>query len=356
MRTLLTVLALVITIACASAFGTRTAQGQVHEEQVRIPVDSGITLAGTLVLPPGDGPFPAVVLLSTSLAEDRDATTGGFRPLRVLADSLAASGIASIRWDDRGIGQSTGEHVYQYTTEDLVSDALKAIELLKGRDEIDREGIGVSGISHGGILSSFVAARSADVRFIVPLSGVVSDPFQTNMEFRRRVLERRGLPAGEMEALMELDRRALEVSLTGAGKEELTADMRTVVRREWEHLPSEERDAFQDFDDYFQQSWYGLYLPFIGTPFYRSFLELDMRSALEGVSCAAYFVFGGEDEQIVAADAAPVIAESMAMAGNDDWAIRVFPGANHYLTRPWGIFAPGLLNSVTTWIRDHTRG
>lgn len=333
--------------------GPLSAQSDHREEEVRIPVDAQVTLAGSLMLPRGDGPFPTVVLLSTSLVEDRDATRSGFRPLRVLAEHLAGAGIASIRWDDRGAGQTTGKHTYQSTVDELVGDALAAISWLRDRDEISENAIGVSGISLGGMLSAVVAARSPDVAFIIPLSGPVPDLRGINVRYRRRMLEAQGRAPDEVEALLDLERRAVQVATSGQGKSALAADMRAAAQREWEHLPAERQGRYRDFDEYFDQSWYGLYLPFIGTPFMRSFYQMDLEDSLERVSSASYFVYGGNDRQIVVTEAAPMIAHAMATAGNDDWAIRVFPGAGHYITESWGTFASGLLESVVAWIHEH---
>jgi hypothetical protein len=58
----------------------------------------------------------------------------------------------------------------------------------------------------------------------------------------------------------------------------------------------------------------------------------------------------------VATEATTMIAEGMTHAHNTDWAIRVFPGAGHYITNTWGTFAPGSLESMAVWILDHTSG
>ena len=68
-----------------------------------------IVLAGELTQPEGDGPHPAVVLISGSGAQDRDSNVFGFRMFAALADHLADSGVASLRFDDRGVGGSTGD-------------------------------------------------------------------------------------------------------------------------------------------------------------------------------------------------------------------------------------------------------
>ena len=68
----------------------------------------GVKLAGRLVLPEGEGPFPAALLVSGSGAQDRDETLFGHKPFWIIADYLARRGIATLRLDDRGFGESQG--------------------------------------------------------------------------------------------------------------------------------------------------------------------------------------------------------------------------------------------------------
>jgi dipeptidyl aminopeptidase/acylaminoacyl peptidase len=69
----------------------------------------GVTLAGTLTLPDGrDEKLPAVILVSGSGPQDRDETLMGHKPFWVLADYFSRHGIAVLRYDDRGVGESKG--------------------------------------------------------------------------------------------------------------------------------------------------------------------------------------------------------------------------------------------------------
>jgi pimeloyl-ACP methyl ester carboxylesterase len=145
------------------------------------------------------------VLLSTSLAEDRDGTRSGFKPFKALADHLADHGIASIRWDDRGMGESTGVHTHQYTVEGYVDDALAVIGMLRSRHDTQASGIGLLGISQGGLLGPMTAARSRDVAHVVRMSGPVLDAPRVNVRYRRRVLEGDGRSPEELERLAGCD-------------------------------------------------------------------------------------------------------------------------------------------------------
>ena len=132
--------------------------------------DAGVTLAGTLTRPKGEGPFPAVLLITGSGAQDRDETLLGHKPFLVLADSLTRRGFAVLRVDDRGVGGSTGS-LETVTSADLVGDALAGVAFLKGRPRIDPTRIGLAGHSEGGMIAPMAAGRDGSVAFLVLLAG-----------------------------------------------------------------------------------------------------------------------------------------------------------------------------------------
>lgn len=130
----------------------------------------GITLAGTLTIPSGKGPFPAVMLVSGSGAQNRDGELMDHRPFLVIADYLTRNGIAVLRYDDRGFAQSEGDAATA-TSADLANDAQAAFNYLLGRKEINHNNIGIVGHSEGGMINFMVAAREQKVAFIISLAG-----------------------------------------------------------------------------------------------------------------------------------------------------------------------------------------
>jgi alpha-beta hydrolase superfamily lysophospholipase len=137
--------------------------------EVRVSTRDHQTLAGTLSLPStGRARYPAVLLLSTAEAQDRDASNvhGRYHPFRQIADTLVRSGIAVLRLDDRGIGHSTGR-LDTLTTAERADDARDAIRFLRARADIDRSRIGLIGHSEGGIIAAGVAAGDTSVCALV---------------------------------------------------------------------------------------------------------------------------------------------------------------------------------------------
>jgi len=141
------------------------------EEEISFPNEKAkITLAGTLTLPRGPGPFPSAILISGSGPHDRDESIVGHRPFLVLADYLSRKGIAVLRFDKRGIGKSTGDYA-KATTEDFAADTEAALFYLKSRKEIDPNRTGLIGHSEGGLIAPLLASRSGGVAWIVLLAG-----------------------------------------------------------------------------------------------------------------------------------------------------------------------------------------
>ena len=135
-----------------------------YDEQEVTYAGDGVKLAGTLTLPRGRGPHPAVLLLTGSGAQDRNESLMGHRPFLVLADALTRRGIAVLRMDDRGVGGSTG-NVLASTEDDLTDDALAGVAFLRSRKEIDSARIGLVGHSEGGMVAALAASRFPGHRF-----------------------------------------------------------------------------------------------------------------------------------------------------------------------------------------------
>lgn len=130
---------------------------------------SEVQLGGTLTLPESRGPHSAVVLLSVAGPNNRDMAFVDHKPFKTLADELAASGVVSLRMDDRGVAESSGE-LFEASYDDLACDANEALTVLETLTEIDADSTGIIGISEGSAIGPLAAVTGHRADFLVMLS------------------------------------------------------------------------------------------------------------------------------------------------------------------------------------------
>lgn len=129
------------------------------------------TLAGTLSYPTDykKGKTPVVLMVTGSGQENRDEEVFGHKPFLVIADYLARHGVASLRYDDRGFGKSTGGDVKHATTADFARDAASGIEFLRTLKCFSK--VGVLGHSEGGSIAFMLGAKGK-VDFVISMAGI----------------------------------------------------------------------------------------------------------------------------------------------------------------------------------------
>jgi dipeptidyl aminopeptidase/acylaminoacyl peptidase len=125
-------------------------------------------LSGTLTYPKGEGPFPAVILVSGSGAQDRNEEIFEHKPFWVIADYLTNQGFAVLRYDDRGTAKSKGSFKTA-TSVELAQDAESAFDFLKTNSKINSSKICVAGHSEGAMIAGMLAARRKDIHSIISL-------------------------------------------------------------------------------------------------------------------------------------------------------------------------------------------
>jgi pimeloyl-ACP methyl ester carboxylesterase len=324
-----------------------------EEEVVYENKPGAARLAGTLTMPPGNGPFPAVLLITGSGQQDRDESLMGHRPFLVLADHLTRKGIAVLRADDRGVGGSTGE-VKTATTEDFAGDVVAGVEFLKSRGpRINARRIGLIGHSEGGIIAPMVAARSRDVAFIVLMAGMGV----SGEEIVRAQAAAIAKAEGANEAAVA-GNRAIQDLVNAMVKVEVDPKVRESRLRELrDKLSAQMKGVALTLDVQFKMA---------ASPWYRYFLMYDPSTALRSVDCPVLVLNGELDLQVLPRQNLPAIAKALDEGGNPDYAIVKLPKLNHlFQTSQTGspkeygkideTIAPIALDTVSDWILKHTR-
>jgi hypothetical protein len=321
---------------------------------------AGVKFAGTLTLPRSGAPFPAVLLITGSGAQDRDETILGHRPFMVLADYLTRRGVAVLRVDDRGVGGSTG-NTMQSTTADFVEDVLTGVEYLKGRKEINPAKIGLVGHSEGGIIAPWAASRSKDIAFIVLLAGTGLTGEEILYLQGRSGLQKTGAPEKVLAFERQVQSRLF--ALVRAEKDDEAVHKKSVeiVNEELDKLDAKDREGMNGLKDQI-----GAQSKALVTPWFRFFLTYDPKPALLKVKCPVLALNGEKDFQVDPKVNLPVIEATLREGGNKDFTVKELPNLNHlFQTCKTGAFseyasieetlAPVALNTIGEWITRHTK-
>lgn len=325
-----------------------------RSEEVRIPNPRapGVTLAGTLTLPPGDGPFPAAILISGSGAQDRDESLMGHKPFAVLADHLTKAGIAVLRYDDRGTAQSSG-NFQGATSADFATDAAAAFAFLRGRREIDRNAIGYIGHSEGAMIGPIAAADSPGLAYLVLLAGP-GERTRDLMEAQRRAIgQAMGMSEAELDLAGLLQARLMEIAAGDLPHAQAEAAMRAAMSDQaltGSGVTPAQRD---------------LLIGRVLDPWFRWFLRYDPAPALRALRMPVLALNGALDRQVL--PAANLAGIRAATAGNRDVTATELPGLNHLFqtARTGGLgeyaeieetMAPVVLETVAAWIKARFAG
>jgi hypothetical protein len=195
-----------------------------------------IKLAGTLTTPKGEGPFPGIVLVSGSGPQDRDQTFMGHKTFLVLADHLTKSGIAVLRFDDRGFAKSTG-NFSSATSLDFASDVQAAVEFLVEHSHIDASNIGLVGHSEGGLIAPIVASQSDDVAFIALMAGPGISGNEIAIGQIQTILSVNGLSEKAAKAGSNITRQLNEAIITNQDSNDFEGLLKQTYANAWSLLP-----------------------------------------------------------------------------------------------------------------------
>jgi pimeloyl-ACP methyl ester carboxylesterase len=334
----------VTAISMRSSTGESSAASRVPLREENIVINNGpAKLAGILLTPATDGAHPAIILLHGS----GPLTRYSFGPYPHFFTSL---GFAVLIYDKRGTGESTGTLLdastgtlmaRSYYPDDLVSDALAALHLLQGRNDINSRMIGFWGSSEGGMLATQVAARSKETAFIIDSSGFMGPLWQTVSYQIGAVLRSRGSSKSDVEKATAFTDMWLRVARTGLGWNEFVRQ-REEMRQEGQQWFIQSSDDFASLD---QMRWD-----------WDHILTFSPLATLRAVTCPALAVYGEADTLTQVSIAVRDMRAAIAQSGNKNFTIKVFPNAGHSLSEmPAGSrMAPGVFETLRSWLLEHT--
>ena len=323
-----------------------------EEEELTFPnTKTGTTLAATLTLPRGPGPFPAAILLAGSGPLDRDEADGGHKPFFVLADHLTRKGIAVLRFDKRGIGKSTGSYD-DATTAVFASDDEAALAFLQTRKGINPRKIGVIGHSEGGIIASMIASRTANVDWIVVLAGPATKGEETLLIQSDLITRAAGMNNEQVAKSLDFDRQSYNLVRNEKNRDELEKDLANLVQ-------------VSGIGPAMPPAFVQRQIHWTSSPWFRYFLDYDPIPALQQTKCPVLALSGERDLQVPPKENLPLIQKALEDGGNKDFKVIELPGLNHefqhcYMGLPAEsraieeTFAPDAMKTLSDWILQHT--
>jgi fermentation-respiration switch protein FrsA (DUF1100 family) len=314
---------------------------------------AGVALAGTLTLPSAGNNFTAVILITGSGAQNRDEEIMGHKPFLVISDYLTRRGIAVLRYDDRGVAQSTG-NFSAATTADFAGDAESAVAYLKTRKEINPRKIGLMGHSEGGIIAPIVAARSNDVAFIAMLAGTGTRGDAVLLFQQDTLYRASGVPDAQIAEILKISSRVFDriINTKETVSQREIADLMTGMKADIEAALPGGISA----DEYIKQ-----FAAQASSPWMQYFLRYDPMPALEKVKCPVLAVNGGRDLQVPAKENLSAISAALKKGGNQNVTVKEYPGLNHLFQEcDTGLpteyasieqtFSPDVLKDLADWI------
>jgi hypothetical protein len=308
---------------------------------------AGLTLAGTLTRPEGDGPYPAVVLISGSGPQDRNAEVFNHKLFHVLADHLTQQGFAVLRYDERGVGESSGTFDGA-TSEDFAADVAAAVRFLKTRSAIDTTTVGLIGMSEGGMVAPMVHTQFEPVDFLVLMAGPSVPGNEILVEQTAQMAAAQGASPAEVDSIRSRQRRFTNAIRTATDSAGIAERLRPML--EQQGIPKGQVSSR---------------IEQVTSPWFRSFIRHDPGPVLTQVDVPVLALYGSLDLQVPPDQNAGPMREALRASPSDDATVRVMDGLNHlFQPAETGLpgeyaqidttMAPRALQAVSTWIGKRT--
>ena len=334
----------------AAAFSQNGAAAVTAREVTVATPDARVRLAGTLSVPRGGGPFPALVLIQGQGPHTRDQMISGSPMFRMIADELTKAGFAVLRLDKRGVGKSTGPSADDSTFADLAGDISAAVGFLQHQPEIDRNRIGLLGHSEGAIVAPLVATENKAVKFVLLVAPTAVPGGEVWMRQSLFNLKRHGASAAELAAIETQMRRLVEF-VKGGRNDDATYYK---VGHDFiaAHGMAENKISHKLIDQFlsdFRSKWQA------------DFFRHDPSRTLQRLTAPTLAVFGAADQQVPADQNLGPLVAALILAGNQDFTVSVQPDCDHFFLTYEGhrvekhVFGkmeinPALMQSIRCWL------
>lgn len=328
------------------------------DEEVQIFVGAD-TLAGTLSLPfsQKNEKFKSVILITGSGPQNRDEEVFGFKIFKEIATFLANSGIAVLRCDDRGVGQSTNKLGNKVTTYDFANDVEACIKFLKNHPSINPKKIGLLGHSEGGIIASIVASRNKDVAFAILMAGNAIRGDSLLISQLYEITKASGASEEDIQEALRWQKNTLNAIRTDTGWDNLRQDMFFMSKKQIDTLPEEQKKLFSDSLIYARID---MLISQSRNEWMRKFIEINPADYIKKIKCPVLALFGELDTQVPPKSNELPMQKALEVA-RTKYEIKIIEKANHLFQEAntgspneyfmlEKNFISGFLEYITNWI------
>jgi hypothetical protein len=328
----------------------------VEEVSFENPEMNNIKLAGTLTLPKNIKNPPVAIMISGSGPQDRNEELFEHKPFLVIADHLTKNGIAVLRYDDRGVGQSEGMHE-DATSADFATDVEAALAYLKTRNDLNLDQIGLIGHSEGGLIAPIVIANNPKaIAFFVSLAGPGVRGKELLLPQIRKGTELTGASQKDIDFEMMVMEGIFNemIESPDATSDQMKAAIVKTVKKSTLNATGGMKAKYtvkyaQDLADQFGNAWF------------RYFMSYDPAVNLEKVTCPVLALNGSLDYQVIPEINLSGMKAAFAKANNQDVTLKTVSGLNHLFqnaTTGSGAeyaqieetFDPATLDLISNWI------
>jgi len=274
-----------------------------------------VRLAGTLTIPRGKDKCPAVVLVTGSGPQDRNETIEGHQPFKVIADYLTKRGVVVLRYDERGVGKSTGNYV-QSTIGDFSKDAIAAVEFLRKQQQVDPSRVGIIGHSEGGLIAALLAGQKATELSFIALLAAPAIPIDSLMILQAHELGRvQGMTKKELQEAKEINRRNFAL-IKGKlpNQQAYTRIMNNVTPVFGKLTPSQEAE-----------------FKMMLLPSFRYFMRINPVPFMERIDIPVFAAFGTKDLQVPFAPNLESLTDHLPQ--KKEHFLQAYEGLNHLFQR-----------------------
>lgn len=327
--------------------------------------DGSISYGATLTIPQGKGPFPAVLFITGSGAQDRDETILDHKTFAVLADHLTKNGFIVLRVDDRGIGRTTGNFATA-TSADFANDVSSGIDYLLTRPEVNKKKIGLLGHSEGGMIAPMVAVKRKEVDFIVLLAGPGVKIIDLMAEQNAAVARSNGVSEETVKQIKPLFIKVVETIMHAP--DSITAHQQVTAYTEyWASGQTATVLKELDFQTQESRSTYiaGMIAGF-SSPWFKYFMAFEPDRYIRQLHSKVLAVNGDRDIQVVSSQNLPAIEAALKKSKSKDYQVTELKGLNHLFQecqactiQEYGLFeqtfSPQALTIITDWLNKHVK-